>query len=366
MPPDEDATRLRRFGRGTGGDTGGDATAKRRRGTGWDVSRAIADAPVRLRPAILALVRALAAGDDPLGDPVGPDAPAGTAPDLALDDVGEAVARIRGELLRESSGADDPGGAEWARRHAELDAAALEAASDVLRAYAERNRRFLQDISHDLRSPLNSILFLADALRNEHSGPLNAVQARQMDVLFMATVTLVKMVNDLIDFARLQDGAAITVARTAFSLETVVEDVRRLVGPLVTYHKAELRVETAAEGLRKGDPQLLSRVLLNLVSNALQAIPDGGTTELFAHDEPDGSLRIEVREDGEEADLERIRRVIHADDPDDVAGETRGWTHGLGLSISARLVRAAGGRIEVEEASGGGAAFTVLLPFPPL
>jgi two-component system sensor histidine kinase MtrB len=315
---------------------------------------------------LLALVRALAAGDEPLTDDPGTDTSSGAAPDLALDDLGEAVARLRGELLREGIGSDDPNGPQWARRHAELDAAALEAASEVLRAYAERNRRFLQDVSHDLRSPLNSILFLADALRNEHSGPLNAVQSRQMDVLFMATVTLVKMVNDLIDFARLQDGAPITVGRAAFSLETVVEDVRRLVGPLVSYHRAELRVETAAEGLRTGDPQLLSRVLLNLVSNALQAIPDGGTAELSMRDDADGSLVIEVREDGDGADLERIRRVIHAHDPDAVSGETRGWTHGLGLSISARLVRAAGGRIDVGASPGGGAAFTVLLPFPPL
>lgn len=366
MPPDGDGTRIRRFGRSAGSGTGEDLSAGRRRASGWDAGRAIAGAPARLRPAILALVRALAAGDDPLGVPEDGEAAAGTAPDLALDDVGEAVARLRGELLREWSSAADRDEAEWARRHAELDAAALEAASEVLGTYAERNRRFLQDVSHDLRSPLNSILFLADALRNEHSGPLNAVQSRQMDVLFMATVTLVKMVNDLIDFARLQDGAPITVARAAFSLETVVEDVGRLVGPLVAYHKAELRVETPAEGLRTGDPQLLSRVLLNLLSNAIQAIPDGGTAELSVHDEPDGSLRIEVREDGDGAELDRIRRVIHAVDPDGVAGETRGWTHGLGLSISARLVRAAGGRIDVEASPTGGAAFTVILPFPPL
>ncbi len=315
---------------------------------------------------MLALVRALAAADDSTGEADGTEAAAGSTPDLALDDLGEAVARLRGDLLREESVSGDPGGPEWARRHAELDAAALEAASQVLRDYADRNRRFLQDVSHDLRSPLNSILFLADALRNEHSGPLNAVQSRQVDVLFMATVTLVKMVNDLIDFARLQDGAPITVSRVAFSIETVVEDVRRLVGPLVAYHKADLRVEMPVEGPRTGDPQLLSRVLLNLVSNALQAIPDGGTAELSLSDESDGSLRIEVREDGDGVDLERIRRVIHAEDPDAVAGETRGWTHGLGLSISARLVRAAGGRIAVGPSPGGGAEFTVSLPFPPL
>ncbi len=331
-------------------------------GRDWTPDSAVAGAPSRLRPAMRMLAEAL--------DPEGDRAPAASgSPDaakLSLDDVGEALARMRAGLLGAGDAQDPATSGLRARRHAELDAAAMEAAAAILEHRSVQQQRFLQDISHDLRSPLNSILFLADALRSEHSGPLNPVQARQVDVLFMASVTLVKMVNDVIDFARLGGATSMLSASIPFSVETVMSEVDRLVGPLVLHNDVRLRTEMRASGLRTGDPQILNRVLLNLVSNAVQILPDGGSVEVVVADEPDGSLRVDVVDDGEDAPIDRIRTVLDADDPYSLAGETRGWTHGLGLSISARLVRATGGTITVDRDPSGGTAFRVVLPFPPL
>ena len=285
---------------------------------------------------------------------------------LTLDDLGEALAHMRAGLLRDMERQDPATYGLRSRRHADLDAATLEAASQILERHGGRQRRFLQDISHDLRSPLNSILFLADALRSGHSGPLNPIQARQVEVLFMAAVTLVKMVNDVIDFARLGTDAPLVATRTPFSLESVLTDVNGLVGPVVAHNGVDLNLEMRAAGLRTGDAQVVNRVLLNLVSNAVHALPDGGRIDVTFEDTDDGSLHLEVRDSGTEAPIERIRAALESDDPDRLAGETRGWTHGLGLSISARLVRAAGGSISIGQTPVGGANFAVLLPFPPL
>jgi signal transduction histidine kinase len=312
------------------------------------------------------LARALDPDAEPLAGESNAESGTSGAVDLSLDDIGEALARMRAGLLRDAEGQDPSTHGLRARRHADLDAAALEAVSQVLERDAFRQRRFLQDISHDLRSPLNSILFLADALKTEHSGPLNPVQARQVDVLFMAAVTLVKMVNDVIDFARLGSSTPMSSAKLPFSLETVVSDVQSLVGPLVAHNGVELGIELRARGLRTGDSQVLNRVLLNLISNATHALHDGGTVRVLVTDQEDGNLQIVVSDDGQDVPIEKIRTVLDADDPYRLAGETRGWTHGLGLSISARLVRAAGGSIAVETAPEGGAVFTVLLPFPSL
>ena len=315
-------------------------------------------------------MRILARALDPDADQLARDSNAvaetGAADELSLDDIGEALARMRAGLLRDAEGQDPSTHGLRARRHADLDAAALEAVSQILERNAFRQRRFLQDISHDLRSPLNSILFLADALKTEHSGPLNPVQARQVDVLFMAAVTLVKMVNDVIDFARLGGSAPMASAKLSFSLETVMSDVESLVGPLVAHTGVDLGIEMSAKGLRTGDSQVLNRVLLNLISNAIHALHDGGAVGVLLTDQDDGNLQIVVSDDGQNVPIEKIRSVLDADDPYRLAGQTRGWTHGLGLSISARLVRAAGGSIAVETAADGGAVFTVLLPFPPL
>jgi signal transduction histidine kinase len=345
-----------------GGGDGGRSEPDR----GWSPGSAVEGAPSRLRPAMRILARALESDrEPPAGDPHA-ETVATEAPELSLDDIGEALARLRAGLLRAEEGQDPSTRGLRARRHADLDAAAMEAASQILDRHAFSQRRFVEDISHDLRSPLNSILFLADALKSEHSGPLNPVQARQIEVLFMAAVTLVKMVNDVIDFARLGSSTPMASAMMPFSLETVVADVQSLVSPLALHNGVELGIELTAAGLRTGDSQVLNRVLLNLTSNAIHALHEGGSVGVLMADQHDGSLEIVVSDTGQQLPIEKIRAVLDADDPNRLAGETRGWTHGLGLSISARLVRAAGGSIAVDTGPEGGAMFTVLLPFPPL
>ncbi|MBT8478946.1 MAG: HAMP domain-containing histidine kinase [Gemmatimonadetes bacterium] len=247
--------------------------------------------------------------------------------------------------------------------HGALDQALLGVALATESRTAAAHRRMLEDVSHDLRSPLNSILFLADALQGERSGPLNDVQARQLGILYTAAVTLVGLVNDLIDFARLDSRERIRVAAVSFSLESVVRDVEGLLGPIVALRDVSLGFDIETEGLRTGDPQLLSRVLLNLVSNAVQAVDQGGRVAVRADEIERGELRIEISDDRAETDEARLRSLIDSAAEGRLPGETRGWTHGLGLTICARLVKAAGGRLKIARRRSEGTAFIVELPF---
>ena len=277
----------------------------------------------------------------------------------------EAEVRQAGRASRSAPGPDRKR-EERRRCREELDRILLTEARAAIAMATDAQRRLLEDVSHDIRSPLNSILFLADALRAEQSGPLNDVQARQVDVLYTAAVTLVKMVNDLIDFARMGDRERIIVVRASFSVESVLADVTGLVGPLTAHRRVALRTEVATEGLRSGDPQLLSRVLLNLVSNAVQAVDEGGHVSVHVSEADSGDLRIEVTDDRIGTDTDKLRDLIRMFPDASVPGVTRGWTRGLGLSISARLVRAAGGRIDVSSLAGEGTVFSLELPFPRL
>jgi signal transduction histidine kinase len=273
--------------------------------------------------------------------------------------VGQAF-RVELQETAAHDGGDHPDVREL---HAALDRTLLNAALASLNRTSDAHRRMVQDVSHDLRSPLNSILFLADALRSERSGPLTAAQNHQMGVLYTAAVTLVRMANDLIDFSRLGVGRErITVSAASFSLETVVADVTNLVGPLSTHRGVELQTVFAGEGLRHGDQRLLSRVLLNLVSNAIEAVDSGDTVTLEFSDTEDGNLRVEIGDERYGTDVEALRQLLSVTD-DRWPGETRGWTRGLGLTISARFVDAAGGHIEVLSRKGGGTVFRVELPF---
>ncbi len=247
--------------------------------------------------------------------------------------------------------------------HAALDRALLEAALAAEGLTAAAHRRMLEDVSHDIRSPLNSILFLADALQAERSGPLNEVQGRQVTILYTAAVTLVGLVNDLIDFARLDSREVIRVAESSFSVESVLADVENLLGPIVALRGVNLQFDILTEGLRSGDPQLLSRVLLNLVSNAVQAVDEGGKVSLRVDESSRGDLRFEISDDRVDTDETHLRSLIDSAVAGRLPGETRGWTHGLGLSICARLVQAAEGRLQVGSRPGEGTVFAMELPF---
>lgn len=228
-------------------------------------------------------------------------------------------------------------------------------------------RRLLRDISHDIRSPLNSILFLTDALISEHAGELNDVQRRQLGVLYTAAVSLVGLVNDVIDAARLGDGSEIRVSCDSFSVEGVLKEVERLVGPLAHHREAALGFRLETLGPRSGDRRLLTRVLLNLVTNAIQVADIGGHVDVRATEQEEGWLRVEVHDDGLGGDLDELRRMLECGGTGSgLGGLKQGGTSGLGLSICARLVSAAGGEVRVDAAPGDGCRFTVDLPFARL
>lgn len=239
-----------------------------------------------------------------------------------------------------------------------------EGLSEELRDRSE----LLRDITHDLRVPLNSIVFLADSLFGERHGGLNEAQRRQVGGVYSASATLLNLVNDLLDLTRASRDE-LESTRVPFSVEGVLDDVRHLVHPVTQHHGAELEVDLRTEGSWRGDPRLVRRLLLNLVTNAVEAAGEGGSVRV-AVDGPreDGAgpemPRITVEDTGPGVDVERAEALL---DP----GELSGWrdlldgTEGLGLLITGRLVRAAGGEISVERREAGGSRFTVLLPYAP-
>lgn len=359
MPPDERRGVIRLHGAAPGDAAG---YSDEDRGS-WEPVRIVQSAPARLRPLIVDLLGAMGVTDDVLRG-LRRRLPERDLDDCSPEEMGAAVSIVRMAVEQAAAGG---AAAELTRtRHACLDAASVAWAESALERRSSDQRRLLRDVSHDIRSPLNSILFLADALRSGHSGELTNEQKRQVDVLFMAAVTLVKLVNDLIDFAHLDGSGEITVADRAFTPATVVEDVQGLLGPLLDYHGVELTVDRSCDAPRRGDARLLNRVLLNLLSNAIQAMEEGGRVHLTLTDGSDGSLEVQVEDDGPGVDVDEVRESISAAVAGRSLAETEGWTHGLGLSISARLVNAAGGRLEVEPNEPEGTRFRVSLPFEAL
>ena len=240
--------------------------------------------------------------------------------------------------------------------------AELEERADFLRRADETKSRFLSNMSHEFRTPLNSIRALTQILLDRSDGPLNTEQEVQLNFVRKSAQTLTELVDDLLDIAKIEAGK-IDVRPTQFSVEDLFSALRGMLRPLLVSDKVALRFE-AGENL----PQLLtdegkvSQILRNLISNALKFTERGEirVTATLSADAQRVAFAVADTGIGIAAeDQERIfEEFIQVRNP--LQGRVKGT--GLGLPLCRRLASVLGGGIVLESAPGQGSIFTVDLP----
>lgn len=284
--------------------------------------------------------------------------------DLDLEAVFSAINTVEQALDRAASNLNGSSGSGIIAARKRVHRTCRELCEAAIRVYTRQSRELLRDISHDVRKPLNSIVFLANGLYSELSGRLQPGQKRQVGTLYMAATSLLNLVNDLLDLSRAEEDEVEEAAEVPFSIDGVLDDIVDLLGPIAEHHGVELSVRRGVDGAYRGDPQLVSRLLINLVLNAVEATGEGGQVEVVVEDEKREGVRLEIVDDGPGVDRERVRELLTAGD----SGWIRllhGGTEGLGLLIVGRLVRKAGGKIGLDSRKGSGTRFAVVLPFEP-
>lgn len=219
------------------------------------------------------------------------------------------------------------------------------------------------ELAHDLRSPLTSILFLAETLRRGQSGDVNDIQRRQLGIIYSAALGLISVASDVIELARGGDHLTDT-ENQPFSVIEVLESVRDIVQPLAEEKGLQIRLLPPTPDSRMGHPVALSRVLLNLTTNALK-FTDEGFVEIVAR--PRGVDRIEysVRDTGNGIDPEVISTLFQPFRRGTTRSGYRFSGHGLGLAISRKLVEAMGSELHFETRQGWGTRFYFELIQPP-
>jgi len=242
-------------------------------------------------------------------------------------------------------------------RRAEELRKAHRAAEDASQAKS----RFLGVVSHELRTPLNAIVGLAAVL---DGGELSIDQRRQIEGILIAARRLERLVDDLLDFTRLEAGA-LEMADDVFDLGASLDEIEETFAERAAASGLEFR-RREAPGLPRwvrGDADRLLQVLSNLVDNAIKFTVEGHVS-LAVEEARDDHVRFRVRDTGrgiEPGDQQRIFERFErpaARNGEVVAGV------GLGLSISRQLVRQMGGELAVDSAPGEGATFSFLVPLP--
>ena len=223
----------------------------------------------------------------------------------------------------------------------------------------------LVEVAHDFRSPLTSILFLAEALRDGHSGPVTDVQRSQLGLVYSAAFGLASVASDVMDLAR-REKDLISDEPEAFALAEVFRSVERLVRPLVEEKGLELRVVVPDRWQAHGHPHALSRVLLNLTTNALK-FTDEGSVEIGVRPLPHARIEYYVQDTGRGISPEQQRDLFQP------FKRRTGTSHeghyfsgsGIGLSIARRLVRAMGSDLTLDSSGVRGTRFSFILGTGP-
>jgi hypothetical protein len=219
------------------------------------------------------------------------------------------------------------------------------------------------ELAHDLRSPLTSILFLTDALRREQSGEVNPLQRQQLGIIYSAALGLVSMTGDVIEYAR--GGDSRPRGRPApFSVSQLLDSIHDLVQPMTEARGISLRLSRPDQDHLLGHPVPLSRVLLNLTTNAVKATEKGHVL-IAVEQVDDEQMEFSVTDTGSGLNPEAEETLFVPFRTREESSRIGFSGTGLGLDICRRLVAAMGGDLRYETSPGEGTRFFFTLHMPP-
>lgn len=240
----------------------------------------------------------------------------------------------------------------------------LELRAQELAQANEIKGQFLATISHELRTPMNSILGFSEALLNELYGPLTEPQSSRIQRIHRNARDLLMLIDDLLDLSKI-DAGHMTLNPASVTIGEVVHHVVQGMESQAQARGLALSVKLAPDlPALCADPQRLQQVITNLLSNAIKFTPEGEVTvsaELATNGSATGvaitvaDTGIGIAEDDHALIFDEFRQA-------DGSSTRRYGGTGLGLAITKKLVEMMGGTITLESAPGRGSRFTVRLP----
>jgi len=214
---------------------------------------------------------------------------------------------------------------------------------------------FLATITHDLKSPLASIMGYSELIGNPKLGELNKTQTEFIQAIQRSCKTLQILVNNILSSTRLEAGQ-MQYNFYDFNIHELFEEVYEMFLPIAQHKKIELVSDVAISIMVRGDREKIKEVITNLISNAIKFTPENGRV-LLTGGKNGGLLQVAVKDTGKGIPREEISRLFQKFAQ--LKGEKRGT--GLGLYIVKKIVEAHGQSVSVESTTGQGSSFIFTL-----
>ncbi|MDP3853201.1 ATP-binding protein [Phenylobacterium sp.] len=220
---------------------------------------------------------------------------------------------------------------------------------------------FLANMSHEVRTPLNGVSAIAEALERTSLTP---AQAEMVGIIRDSGASLERLLSDVLDLSRIETGA-VSMENAPFHLADAIRDVAALAAAQADEKAIDLIVDIdpIAETAVAGDAPRVKQVLANLVSNAVKFTSDGYVA-IAVRADGEGRWRIEVQDTGIGFDPAEKDRLFNRFQQADGSVTRRFGGSGLGLAICKQLVDLMGGELDAIGAPGQGATFTLRLDLP--
>ena len=211
--------------------------------------------------------------------------------------------------------------------------------------------RLTSGVAHEVKNPLNAMRIHLELLRARLGASQPAVR-ENLDVIAQEIVRLDRVVQGFLKFVRPEEMRLAPV-----DVKALLSEVARLMAPEAQRAGARINEDVVPDlPPVSGDAELLQQAFTNLVTNAIQAMPKGGTVTLGARRGPDGAVEMRVADEGvgiQAQDLEKVFRLYYT---------TKPQGSGIGLSMVYRIVQMHDGRIDVESEVDRGTVMVLTLP----
>jgi signal transduction histidine kinase len=221
--------------------------------------------------------------------------------------------------------------------------------------------RFLSEMSHEFRSPLNSIRSLTSFLLGRSDGDLTAEQEKQVQLIRKAAEGLSTLVDDLLDLAKVEAGKSV-IRPTKFPVEAVYDSLQGTIRPMIDPGAVRLVFEDPSDLLpMQTDEVKLTQILRNFLSNAVK-FTERGEIRVAARPGPDDAIIFSVADTGigiAAADLPRVFEEFSQ-----IENPLQAWSKGtgLGLPLTRKLAELLGGSVSVQSEPGAGSTFAAIIP----